>query len=101
MDQTTLLGLFAASCTTAAFVPQVIAILKTGNVDGISVMMYSIFTMGVALWLFYGLKMQDIPMIVANTVTLGLALLVLGLTVYKRWQNRKIEHAQTNITASA
>jgi MtN3 and saliva related transmembrane protein len=101
MDQTTLLGLFAASCTTAAFVPQVIAILKTGNVDGISVLMYSIFTMGVALWLFYGLKMQDVPMIVANSVTLGLALLVLGLTIYKRWQNRKIEHAQINITASA
>ncbi|EPJ46233.1 MAG: hypothetical protein OFPII_22050 [Osedax symbiont Rs1] len=87
MDYTPLIGLMAATCTTAAFVPQVIAILKTGNVDGISVMMYSIFTVGIALWLSYGLLVNDLPMILANAVSLILALMVLVLTVYKRWQH--------------
>ena len=87
MDYTPLIGLMAATCTTAAFVPQVIAILKTGNVDGISVMMYSIFTVGIALLLSYGLLVNDLPMILANAVSLILALMVLVLTVYKRWQH--------------
>lgn len=89
MDQTTLIGLLAATCTTAAFVPQVIAILRTGNVDGISVMMYSIFTVGIALWLSYGIKVNDLPMILANSISLLLALSVLSLTVFKRWQKKK------------
>ncbi len=89
MDQTTLIGLLAATCTTAAFVPQVIAILRTGNVDGISVMMYSIFTVGIALWLSYGIKVNDLPMILANSISLLLAISVLSLTVFKRWQKKK------------
>ncbi len=99
MDQTTLIGLMAATCTTAAFVPQVIAILKTGNVDGISVMMYSIFTVGIALWLSYGLLVNDLPMILANTISLVLALMVLVLTVYKRWQHKKSQPSEPPITA--
>ena len=99
MDYTTLIGLMAATCTTAAFVPQVIAILKTGNVDGISVMMYSIFTVGIALWLSYGLLVNDLPMILANAVSLVLALMVLVLTVYKRWQHKKLLSSKPPITA--
>jgi MtN3 and saliva related transmembrane protein len=89
MDQTTLIGLLAATCTTAAFVPQVIAILRTGNVDGISVMMYSIFTVGIALWLSYGILVNDLPMLLANSISLLLAISVLSLTVFKRWQKKK------------
>jgi len=89
MDSTTLIGLMAAFCTTCAFVPQVIQILRTGNVDGISLQMYTIFTLGVALWLTYGIIMDDLPMLLANMVTLALALMVLGLTLRKRMQNKK------------
>lgn len=100
MDQTTLIGLLAATCTTAAFVPQVIAILRTGNVDGISVLMYSIFTVGIALWLSYGVKVNDLPMILANSISLLLALSVLTLTVFKRWQKKK-QPQQDNQVATA
>lgn len=89
MEHTTLIGLIAAFCTTAAFVPQVLQIIRTGNVDGISLQMYSIFTFGVAMWLTYGIIMQDLPMLLANLVTLVLAALVLGLTLRKRMQNRQ------------
>jgi len=84
MEQTTLIGLIAAFCTTAAFIPQVIQIIRTGNVDGISLQMYSIFTFGVSMWLIYGLIVQDLPMILANLITFILAASVLGLTIYKR-----------------
>ena len=84
MEQTTLIGLIAAFCTTAAFIPQVIQIIRTGNVDGISLHMYSIFTFGVSMWLIYGLIVQDLPMILANLIKFILAASVLGLTIYKR-----------------
>lgn len=95
MENTTLIGLFAAVLTTSAFVPQVLQILRTGNVDGISLQMYSIFTVGVALWLSYGIIVQDIPMLLANLVTFILASIVLGLTIYKRFfQAKKNKTAQ-------
>ncbi|WP_432474222.1 SemiSWEET transporter [Amphritea sp. HPY] len=84
MEPVTLIGLLAACCTTVAFIPQVIQILRTGNVDGISLMMYSVFTIGVTCWLIYGLALDDLPMILANTITLILAGMVLALTILKR-----------------
>lgn len=81
---TTVIGLMAAFLTTLAFVPQVIHILKTRKTDGISLAMYSVFTTGVALWLAYGFMVMDLPVILANAVTLMLALCVLGLTLYSR-----------------
>lgn len=84
MEHNTLIGFMAAFCTTVSFVPQVIHILRTGNVDGISLLMYSIFTTGVSLWLLYGFLVDDMPMMAANLITLILALMVLGLTIYKR-----------------
>lgn len=90
MDHITLIGLLAATCTTASFIPQVVHILKTGNVEGISLLMYSIFTFGVACWLIYGLILSDLPMILANLITLLLALSVLLLTISKRRQRAAV-----------
>ncbi len=84
MESLQFIGFAAAICTTAAFVPQVMQILKTGNVDGISLGMYSIFTLGVALWLSYATLIGDLPMLLANLVTLILAGAVLALTLRKR-----------------
>lgn len=64
-------------------------ILKTGNVDGISLGMYSIFTLGVALWLSYASIIGNTPMLVANLITLILASLVLVLTLIKRYGARR------------
>lgn len=84
MELTTLIGLAAACLTTAAFVPQVVHILKTKNVEGISLGMYAIFTLGVALWLIYAIIIGDLPMLLANLVTLILSGGVLTLTVRSR-----------------
>ncbi len=94
MDNTTLIGMVAALCTTASFVPQVLRILKTGNVEGISVSMYSMLTFGVALWVVYGIILQDLPMFLANLITFLLSSSVLALTLRKRLQRRReLAHA--------
>ena len=50
---------------------------QTRDVGGISLGMYSAFTLGVALWLVYGFALGAWPLIVANSVTLSLALAIL------------------------
>lgn len=79
MNSTTLIGLLAATLTTGAFVPQVVRSLRTRDTRGISLVMYSVFTTGIALWLAYGIAIGDLPIIVSNTVTIFLCAAVLVL----------------------
>jgi len=72
-----MIGLIAASLTTAAFVPQVVQTWRTKSAEGISLGMYLIFCIGLLLWLIYGISKQDIPVIAANAATLLLALTIL------------------------
>ncbi len=83
MSPTESLGFLAAVCTTASFVPQVWHILKTRDTRAISLMMYLLFTVGVVLWLVYGIMIGSTPVIVANSITLALALVILTCKV--RW----------------
>ena len=74
-----LTGSVAAVLTTASFVPQAWHSFKTRDVSGVSLGMYSVFTVGVALWLVYGLLLQSWPLIISNSITLGLAVTILGM----------------------
>lgn len=75
----TCIGSIAAVCTTVAFVPQVIKSWRTRDLSGISLPMYTIFTLGVVLWLVYGILIGDWPVIIANAITALLAGVVLLL----------------------
>ena len=85
MSPTDLTGTLAACLTTASFVPQAWLSFKTRDVSGISLGMYCVFTVGVALWLAYGLLLGSWPMMIANAITLLLALMILGMKLrYRR-----------------
>ena len=71
------LGYIAATLTTASFVPQAWLTLRTRNVAGISLGMYSAFTLGVLLWLLYGIAIGEWPIIIANALTTALAATIL------------------------
>jgi MtN3 and saliva related transmembrane protein len=83
-----LLGYFAATLTTAAFVPQALLTLRTRDVRGISLGMYGAFTLGVALWLAYGLALGEWPIVVANAVTLALSATILAVKVLEDRKRR-------------
>lgn len=80
-DWITIIGLIAATCTTCSFLPQVIKILQSKRTNDVSLWMYAILTTGLFLWLIYGLILKDIPLIVANSVSLTLSLCVLVLKI--------------------
>ena len=73
------LGYAAATLTTASFVPQAWLTFRTRDVSGISLAMYSVFTLGIALWLVYGLYIEAWPVVIANLVTFVLAAAILGM----------------------
>jgi MtN3 and saliva related transmembrane protein len=77
MSSGDIIGFCAAFLTTASFIPQAWLTFRTRDVSGISTGMYSAFTLGVALWLVYGLTLGAWPVVVANTITLALALSIL------------------------
>jgi len=74
-------GFSAAILTTVAFFPQALKSWRTRDLSGISLSMYSLFTVGVALWLVYGVILSSWPIIVGNAITLVLASAVLALKV--------------------
>ena len=73
------IGWLAGTLTTVAFVPQVIKIWRSKKADDISISMFLIFTVGVALWMVYGIQTASLPVMLANAVTLVLALVILML----------------------
>ena len=78
------LGLAAGTLTTIAFVPQIVRIVRVRHADDLSWWTFGTFALGVALWLVYGLELHAVPIIVANVVTLGLALVILVLKWWYR-----------------
>jgi len=74
-----LLGLSAGSLTTVSFVPQVIKTWRSKSADDISTGMFAIFSIGLVLWLIYGIYLQSLPIIISNIVTLALTLVILIL----------------------
>ena len=68
-----LLGFAAATCTTAAYAPQVIKVWRTRSTGDISLGMFLVLILGLALWLVYGLLSGDAPLVAANAVTMLLA----------------------------
>jgi MtN3 and saliva related transmembrane protein len=68
MDAITIIGLIAALFTTISLIPQLIKIYKTKSTKDISAGMFSLFGVGVLLWFVYGVFVNDLPIIVANSL---------------------------------
>ena len=81
MTLTDSIGYLAAALTTSSFVPQALLTVRTRNVSGISLGMYSVFTLGVGLWLAYGVVIGEWPIVIANALTLALAATILGMKI--------------------
>ena len=70
-------GYFAASCTTLAFLPQAVKVLRDKDTKSPSLGMYVLFTVGVGLWLAYGILKDDYVITLANAITIILSLAIL------------------------
>jgi MtN3 and saliva related transmembrane protein len=77
--QAEILGFIAAFCTTAAFIPQLVRVLRLRSAREISLPTFLLFSIGVFLWLLYGLYTGSKPVIASNAATLVLSVSILVL----------------------
>ncbi|WP_374086321.1 SemiSWEET family sugar transporter [Methylomicrobium lacus] len=89
-----LIGYVAALLTTASFLPQAILTIRTRDTAALSLSMYGIFTLGVSLWLIYGLFLHNPAIIAANAVTLLLSASILYVKIYNALTGRECPHTQ-------
>ncbi len=75
------IGFAAALLTTSAFLPQAYKVWLTRETGDLSLSMFLLFTLGVGLWLVYGLLHQSAPIVLANAVTFLLALYILVMKI--------------------
>ena len=81
MDTTTVLGLVAGFLTTIAFVPQVTKIWKEKSAKDVSLPTFLAFSLGVALWMTYGIMKSEPPIILWNAVTLVLSGAIVAMKI--------------------
>ncbi len=79
--QVTLIGLLAGALTTLSFLPQALRIWRTRSAKDISYTALLCFIAGISLWLWYGVLLRSLPIVLANAVTLALNLSILGLKI--------------------
>lgn len=77
IDKFEIIGLLAGALTTAAYIPQVYKTWKSKSAGNISLTMYLAMFLGILLWLFYGIHLNSLAMIVANGVTAILTLIII------------------------
>jgi MtN3 and saliva related transmembrane protein len=86
------LGFVAAFCTTAAFVPQLVRVIRLRSARDLSLPTFLLFSVGVLLWLIYGLYAGSRPVIASNVVTLVLSVSILVLKL--RYDRNPIEEIE-------
>ncbi|MFC4689004.1 SemiSWEET family sugar transporter [Dokdonia genika] len=77
IDDIEIIGLIAATLTTAAFLPQVYQTWKTRDVSGLSLPMFTMFFVGIVFWLIYGVLKESLSIILANAITVISSFLLL------------------------
>jgi MtN3 and saliva related transmembrane protein len=75
------IGSLAGACTTIAYLPQVHQALKTRSVKDVSLGMYALMSLGIGLWIVYGILIESWPIIVANAIAVALTATIMVLHV--------------------
>ena len=77
----TLIGSIAAALVSSSFVPQIIKGYRTKHLEDVSYLLMILISIGMSLWIVYGIEKQDFVIIGANAVTIALNMILLGLKV--------------------
>jgi MtN3 and saliva related transmembrane protein len=89
MNPADIVSVAAAILTTSAFVPQAVKVVRTRETSAISLAMYSLFTVGVALWFAFGLMTAQWTIVGANGITLVFAAVILAMKLGEGARARK------------
>lgn len=82
----TILGSVASTLVSASFIPQIVKGYKTKKLTDVSYLLMIMITIGMSLWIIYGIEKQDPVIIGANITTITLNMILLGLKI--RYSNK-------------
>lgn len=85
MDFTTIIGIGAGFCTGVSLLPQLVKIIREKKANDLSLFYLLILFAGLVLWIWYGIRKTDVPIIATNAVSLGMNIVIIVLSAkYKR-----------------
>ena len=76
-----IIGILAGSLCAISFIPQIVRIFRTRHTRDLSLTTFSLLSLGVSLWLIYGILIKDLPVILANSVILVLCFLIVVMKI--------------------
>lgn len=74
-----IVGAIAATLTMFSFVPQIMKIHRTRSVNDVSLTMLVQYSIGIFLWLLYGIYLQNNILIISNFVSFSTLVILIGL----------------------
>jgi MtN3 and saliva related transmembrane protein len=76
-----IIGFLAAFLTTAAYVPQMVKVLRHRQTAHLSLGMYSLITLGIGFWFLYGVMIESPSVMLANGITFIMAAIILTMKI--------------------
>jgi len=92
MDDWLMLGVLAGLLTTVGFIPQIIKGYRTKRMEDVSLLMPLVLGAGMLLWLFYGISLENLPIVLWNAIAFALNLVVVVLKL-RYAKNRGAAHS--------
>lgn len=86
MNWTQVIGLAAGVCTATSLIPQVVKTIKEKKAEDVSIVMLLVLATGIVLWIVYGIKKSDLPIIATNAFSLlvNITMTILGIKYKKQ-----------------
>ena len=79
MDMTQWIGIVAGVLTATSMLPQLFKVIRKKEAEDVSLLMLVVLISGIALWIVYGVKRDDMPIIATNSFSLLLNLIMVFL----------------------
>lgn len=84
MNTIQLIGILAGTCTSISLLPQLIKTINDKKDGDISYLMLAILLIGLGLWIWYGVLKEDYPIIITNSISFILNMLIIFFNIYYR-----------------
>ena len=83
-----ILGYVAGICTAVVFLPQTLQTIKSRNIEGLSLVTYIIYCIGMVSWILYGVYLHSIQMMLFNAISLFFAMIILYMIIANKTKKK-------------
>jgi MtN3 and saliva related transmembrane protein len=72
-----LVGIVSSVLTAVSMLPQLIKVIREKDAENVSIVMLSVLLAGLAMWIYYGVLIKDLIIIVSNSFSVLLNVVLL------------------------